>query len=236
MALYLLNCPQYVIAYFAALKLGAKVTPISPVYTSKEVKHQLEDSEAETIICQDILYDNVEKTGLSLKNVILTNIAEYLPLLKKHLGKSALGKVYGGMHVPTPKYMEEAGLMQFQTLIKKYPPRPPEIFIDPKKDIAALPYTGGSCSTSRPAGSSKGSSLKASSTVNSGIPLASNGAAELPVVSQATRVVAGVEMAAHGSEVAARFERTTHARRLSPFPCPSNPMTRSNSSTKRAGL
>ena len=29
-----LKCPQYVIAYFAALKLGAKVTPISPVYTS----------------------------------------------------------------------------------------------------------------------------------------------------------------------------------------------------------
>ena len=33
-ALYLLNCPQYVLAYFAALKIGAKVTPISPVYTS----------------------------------------------------------------------------------------------------------------------------------------------------------------------------------------------------------
>lgn len=142
-ALYLLNCPQYVIAYFAALKVGAKVTPISPVYTSKEVKHQLEDSEAQTIICQDILYDNVEKTGISLKNVILTNIAEYLPLLKKHLGKSALGKVYGEMHVPTPRYMEEAGLLQFQALIKKYPPRPPQIKIQPREDIAALPYTGG---------------------------------------------------------------------------------------------
>jgi long-chain acyl-CoA synthetase len=142
-ALYLLNCPQYVIAYFAALKVGAKVTPISPVYTSKEVKHQLEDSEAGTIICQDILYDNVEKTGIALKNVILTNIAEYLPLLKRHLGKSALGKVYGEMHVPTPKYMEEAGLFQFQALIKKYPPRPPQIKIQPREDIAALPYTGG---------------------------------------------------------------------------------------------
>ena len=45
-ALHLLNCPQYVIAYFAALKLGAMVTPISPVYTSNEVKHQLTDSGA----------------------------------------------------------------------------------------------------------------------------------------------------------------------------------------------
>ena len=142
-SLFLLNCPQYVIAYFATLKVGAKVTPISPVYTSKEVKHQLEDSGADTIICQDILYENVEKTGIALKNVILTNIAEYLPPLKKLLGKSALGKVYGEMHVPTPKVMEKAGLHQFQALIKKYPPQPPEIEIEPSKDIAALPYTGG---------------------------------------------------------------------------------------------
>jgi len=142
-SLFLLNCPQYVIAYFATLKLGAKVTPISPVYTSKEVKHQLEDSGADTIICQDILYENVEKTGYDFKNVILTNIAEYLPPLKKFLGKSALSKAYGEMHVPTPKVMEKAGLHQFQALIKKYPPQPPQIKIEPSKDIAALPYTGG---------------------------------------------------------------------------------------------
>src|SRR4030042_2451360 len=125
-ALFLLNCPQYVIAYFATLKVGAKVTPISPVYTSKEVKHQLEDSDAKTIVCQDIMYDNVQKTGITLKNVILTNIAEYLPTLKKMLGKSALGKVYAEMHVPTPKFIEDAGLIQFEDLIKKYPPRPPQ--------------------------------------------------------------------------------------------------------------
>ncbi len=142
-ALFLLNCPQYVISYFAVLKIGAKVTPVSPVYTSKELKHQLEDSDAETIICQDLLYDNVEKTGLTLKNVIVTNVAEYLPALKKMVGKSAVGKVYGEMHVPTPKFMEEAGLIQFQDLIKKYPPNPPSVVIDPREDIAALPYTGG---------------------------------------------------------------------------------------------
>jgi long-chain acyl-CoA synthetase len=142
-ALYLLNCPQFVIAYFGALKVGAKVTPISPVYTSKEVKHQLEDSEADTIVCQDIMYDNVEKTGLKLKNVILTSIAEYLPALKKLLGKSSLGKVYREMHVPTPIFIEEAGLLQFQDLIKRYSPQPPHVQLDPDKDIAVLPYTGG---------------------------------------------------------------------------------------------
>ncbi len=142
-ALYLLNCPQYVIAYFAALKLGAKVTPISPVYTSKEVKHQLEDSEAETVICQDILYDNVKKTGLDLDRVILTSISEYLPALKKWFGKSTMAKAYGGMHLPSPEEIKEAGLLSFQDLIQKYPPKPPQVAIDPAKDIAVLPYTGG---------------------------------------------------------------------------------------------
>ena len=64
MALYLLNSPQYVIAYFATLRLGAKVTPISPVYTSIEVKHQITDSEAKTVVCQDILFDNLDKAGV----------------------------------------------------------------------------------------------------------------------------------------------------------------------------
>ena len=141
-ALYLLNCPQYVISYFAALKIGAKVTPISPVYTSHEIKHQIQDSDATTVICQDILYDNVEKTGIAMKNVILTSIADYLPTLKRLLGKGALGKVYSEMKVPTPTHREQAGLLQFQELIKKYPPKPPQVTIDPVRDIAALPYTG----------------------------------------------------------------------------------------------
>jgi long-chain acyl-CoA synthetase len=142
-ALYLLNCPQYVIAYFAALRMGAKVTPISPVYTSHEIKHQLEDSDATMMICQDILYDNVEKTGIALKHVILTSILEYLPALKKLLGKGTLGKDYSELQVPTPEHRAQAGLLDFQELIKKYPPKPPQVSIEPKKDIAILPYTGG---------------------------------------------------------------------------------------------
>lgn len=142
-SLYLLNCPQYVVAYFATLKLGAKVTPISPVYTSQEVKHQLEDSEAQTVICEDILYDNIEKTGVALKNVILSNIGEYLSPLKRLFAKSALTKAYRGMEVPSSQYIQQAGLHLFQDLIKKYPPQPPQVTIEPRRDIAALPYTGG---------------------------------------------------------------------------------------------
>jgi len=142
-ALYLLNCPQYVIAYIGALKAGAKITPISPVYTSQEVKHQLADSDTKTIICEDILYDNVEKTGVELDTIILSNIGDYLPTLKRAFGKSALSKAYSGMQVPSAEHIQRSGLLQFKDLIKKYPAQKPDITIDPQNDIAALPYTGG---------------------------------------------------------------------------------------------
>ena len=142
-ALYLLNCPQYVVSYFSALKVGAKVTPISPVYTSQEVKHQLEDSGAKTVVCEDILYDNVRKSSVELDTVVLSNIGDYLPFLKRIFGKSALAKTYRGTEVPSPQLIEKAGLHLFQNLVKKYPPQPPQVTIDPQKDIAVLPYTGG---------------------------------------------------------------------------------------------
>jgi len=142
-SLYLLNCPQYVVAYFAALKLGAKVTPISPVYTSQEVRHQLQDSDASTIVCEDILYDNVARAGVSLTNVILTNIGDYLPAIKRIFGRKALAKAYQGMEAPTAERARASGLHLFQDMVKDAPPDPPQVAIDPEKDIAALPYTGG---------------------------------------------------------------------------------------------
>jgi len=142
-ALYLLNCPQYVIAYFGALKAGAKITPISPVYTSQEVKHQLADSEARTVVCEDILYDNVERSGIELDRIILSSIGDFLPKLKKLFGKAAMSKAYQGHSAPTPEMIQQAGMHRFDALLKKCPPQPPDIQIDPHTDLAVLPYTGG---------------------------------------------------------------------------------------------
>ncbi len=142
-ALYLLNSPQYVIAYFAILKLGGTVTPISPVYTSSEVKHQLNDSGARSLICQDILYDNVAKTGLKLDHVVLTGISDYLPTIRRMLGKSVLRKAFSELEVPTPKIAESEGFYRMKELIQKTEPQPPEVEIDPAVDLASLPYTGG---------------------------------------------------------------------------------------------
>ncbi|MBM4452484.1 MAG: long-chain fatty acid--CoA ligase, partial [Chloroflexi bacterium] len=142
-ALLLLNSPQFVIAYFGALKAGATLTAISPLYVSPEIKHQIEDSGATTIVCQDILYDNVDRTGVKLDRVVLTGIAEYLPGLKKFMGQSMLRAVYQKMAAPPPDIYEREGFYQLQELIKKYPPNPPKIDFDVKNDLVTLPYTGG---------------------------------------------------------------------------------------------
>jgi long-chain acyl-CoA synthetase len=127
-ALYLLNSPQFIIGYFAALKSGATVTPISPVYTSHEVRYQIEDSGAKVAICQDILYEKIAKSGVRLDFAVVTSVGEYLPTLKRMLTKKA--------RVP-------ADVHWMQDLLARYPATPPAVTIDPRKDLAALPYTGG---------------------------------------------------------------------------------------------
>ena len=142
-ALYLLNSPQFIIAYFAALKCGATVTPISPVYASREVRHQLEDAGARVVVCQDILHDKVAKCGAPLDRIVVTSVGEYLPALKRLLGKGVLGRLFADASLGSADVPAAPNLHWLQDLLRKYPPRPPQVAIDPRTDVAALPYTGG---------------------------------------------------------------------------------------------
>ncbi|CAB1068737.1 Long-chain-fatty-acid--CoA ligase (EC [Olavius algarvensis Delta 1 endosymbiont] len=90
-----------------------------------------------------MLYDNVERSGIELDNIILSNIGDFLPKLKKLFGKTAMSKAYQGHSAPTPEMIAQAGMHIFNDLLKNFPPTPPDIKIDPKIDLAALPYTGG---------------------------------------------------------------------------------------------
>jgi len=137
-AVFLPNCPQFMMAYFGILRLGATVTTVSPLYTPREIEHQLKDSGAKIIVVLDLLYEKVEKVWekVGLKHVIVTSIAEYLP---------GTGRLFGRLRGKTfsVEVSKRPGLIQFQGLIKKYSANPPNVEINPEKDIAALPYTGG---------------------------------------------------------------------------------------------
>ena len=130
-AVFLPNIPQFMIAYFGILKAGAVVTTISPLHKEREVAYQLNDSEAETIVTLDTLYPIVEAawSKTKLKNAVVTNMEEYAK-------KAAATK--------TP---QAPNVHSFQELLK--PAEPPRLDINPREDLAALQYTGGTTGTAK---------------------------------------------------------------------------------------
>ncbi len=142
-ALYLLGSPQYIIAYLATLLAGATVTPVSPVFTSHELRHQLADSGARTVICQDILYDNLERTGLPVDHIIVTAVDEYLPPLRRMLGRTLLRHLSRKAEVPAPRLPVLPNLHRFQDLVRRAAGPVPRPAIDPAADVATITYSGG---------------------------------------------------------------------------------------------
>ncbi len=141
-ALYLPNIPQFIITFYAASKIGAINTAVSPMYRERELEHQINDSGAETLIYLDLLHPVVEKTRnkVKLKNLIVAGIGEYLPSAKRIIG-GLLGKV------PKHEIPANAGVHQFKPLLESVLPNPPDITINPKEDLVALQYTGGTTGT-----------------------------------------------------------------------------------------
>ena len=137
-ALYILNSPQFIISYYAILKLGATVVPMNPTYTPLEVDYILRDSGANTIICHDINFGNLADVleSTRVKNIIVTNIADMLSPIK-----NILGRVIG--RIPKGRIKREASIHRFKNLIRRGKTEIPRVKIDPDKDIASLPYTGG---------------------------------------------------------------------------------------------
>src|ERR671916_3261367 len=74
-ALMLPNCPQYVISFFATVKLGAIVTQLNPMYVEREIQHILDDSGAETIVVYSDMYPRVKSVlpEVALKNVVVVD-------------------------------------------------------------------------------------------------------------------------------------------------------------------
>ncbi len=145
-ALYLPNCPQFVIAYYATLMVGGIVVPCNPAYVAREIKHQLNDSGAETIIVLSLMYPNVKKirAETALKQVIVANIKEYFPGLLKFLFTVATEKKEGHYQ----DISGDANTYWFQDVLAGAPARPTPVEIG-MEDTAVLMYTGGTTGISK---------------------------------------------------------------------------------------
>src|SRR6266508_3024442 len=78
--LVLPNCPQYVIGYFATLRIGAIVVGNNPLYTQRELSHQLKDAGVEVCVTLDQLYPKVAdvQDEVGLREVIVTKVTDYV--------------------------------------------------------------------------------------------------------------------------------------------------------------
>jgi long-chain acyl-CoA synthetase len=138
------NMPQFVIAFYAALKVGATVVQTNPLYTEHELEEIIRDSGAKTIITLDRFYPKVQpiRAKLTLQNIILSRVEEFLPAAKK----VALRLKWKLTREKIPQIPPEPEAYDFAALMNRSA-KCPTVPINPKEDVAILQYTGGTTGT-----------------------------------------------------------------------------------------
>lgn len=122
--LMLPNCPEYVIGFFGIVGLGAVVTQINPIYVERELEHIFDNSGSEIVIVHAAMYRKVKdvQPRTHLKRVV------------------SVGEPEGGL---------DEGDFTFDGLVDSASGPAPEVEIDPREDLAAIQYTGGTTGVSK---------------------------------------------------------------------------------------
>ncbi|MCS6908808.1 MAG: long-chain fatty acid--CoA ligase [Anaerolineales bacterium] len=143
--IFMPNTPQFVIAYFGILKAGGVVVATNPLYTPREIEHQVKDAGVEVMIVMSNFYNTIKKVqpNTPIKKVIVTNIKETLPPVLRLLFNLTKEKK-GGFRVQL-----QEGDCWLKDLLAKYPPESrPKIEIGPE-DVALFQYSGGTTGISK---------------------------------------------------------------------------------------
>lgn len=129
------NCPQFIIAYYASMALGAIAITGSPLYKSGELSYVLNDCQPKVVIIEDDLFpifQSIREQANSVEHVIVTALGEYLPE-KPDIPIS---------FEPGSKETVYSDAKSWQTLVGS-DPIDDLADLDIKKDIALLQYTSG---------------------------------------------------------------------------------------------
>src|SRR5258705_7205924 len=144
-AILLPNTPQFVVAFFGALRAGATVVPCNPLYTAPELHHQLADSGATVLVALSRLYPvaKAARQGTSVRNVIVTNIREEMPPLLRIMFTLAKEKKDGHRQ----PFAGDEGAIALRDVLAA--PATPFDGGTRKDDVALLQYTGGTTRLSK---------------------------------------------------------------------------------------
>jgi long-chain acyl-CoA synthetase len=140
-AIYMPNCPQFVIAFLAAVQVGAIAVPFNPLYSAREAEYQLKDCGANVVVVLDRFFPIVQQVQAktALRHIVVTRIKEYFqPLLW------ALYTLTKERKLPRFKLGPEDSW--FPALLGAGIPRP--VTVD-REETAVLLYTGGTTGVSK---------------------------------------------------------------------------------------
>jgi long-chain acyl-CoA synthetase len=140
-AMFLPNCPQFVIAFLAAAQIGAIAVPFNPLYSVRETEYQLKDCGANVVVVLDRFFPIIQqvRSKTELKHVIVTRIKEYFPPLLW-----ALYTLTKERKLPSVKLGPED--YWFPSLLRAGTPRPVAVDLE---ETAVLLYTGGTTGVSK---------------------------------------------------------------------------------------
>jgi long-chain acyl-CoA synthetase len=142
-ALCLPNCPQFLLAEFAAWKVGAIACPFNPTYSDREMEEALRATGAETLVVLNRFYDKVKgiQSHTSLRRIIATNIKEYLPL-KLRLAYTLMKEKNEGDRIAIRE-----GDFRVAELLKRFRRSPAPTIASSVYDPAVILMSGGTTGT-----------------------------------------------------------------------------------------
>jgi long-chain acyl-CoA synthetase len=145
-AIMMPNVPQYPVAVAGILRAGYVVVNVNPLYTPRELQHQLKDSGAKAIVIIENFATTLEKciAATPVKHVVLCSMGDQLGFLKGTL----VNYVVRNVKKMVPAFSLPAAV-RFNSAIAigtKAPFKKPDIKAD---DVAVLQYTGGTTGVSK---------------------------------------------------------------------------------------
>ena len=145
-AIMMPNVPQYPVAVAGILRAGFVVVNVNPLYTPRELQHQLKDSGAKAIVIVENFATSLEKclSATPVKHVVLCAMGDQLGLLKGTLVNYVVRKVkkmVPAFSLPEAVRFNNAISIGNRSTFKK-----PDIKAD---DVAVLQYTGGTTGVSK---------------------------------------------------------------------------------------
>lgn len=147
-AFFMPNCPQFIIGYLAAHKVGAIAVPVNPLYSAREAAYQLNDCGAKALVVLSRFYPLIHRIQkeTALEHVFVTNIKEHFPLALRALFTLTQEKKEGHR----VEIDRAAGAEWLKDAIAAVPsgqkPVRPAVSLD---EVAVLLYSGGTTGISK---------------------------------------------------------------------------------------